>query len=82
MFIECDSLELTHDFVSQDLVLPAGHYAVLEVSDTGGGIRAEELAKILEPFYTSKGAQGGTGLGLATVSSILRNLGGGIHGGL
>ena len=78
VFIECDSLEFTHDFVSQDLVLPAGHYAVLEVSDTGGGIRAEDLAKIFEPFYTSKGAQGGTGLGLATVSSILRNLGGGI----
>ena len=78
VFIECDSLELAHDFVSQDLVLQAGQHAVLEVSDTGVGIGAEERAKIFEPFYTSKGAQGGTGLGLATVSSILRNLGGGI----
>jgi two-component system sensor histidine kinase PilS (NtrC family) len=42
---------------------------LLEITDTGGGIAAEHLSHLFEPFYTTK--HGGTGLGLATVYRII-----------
>jgi signal transduction histidine kinase len=46
----------------------------LQVRDTGGGIRAEQFAKIFEPLYTTK--PGGTGLGLYIVQEIVAAHGG------
>ncbi len=50
--------------------LPAGDYLRLEITDTGGGIPPENLAHIFEPFFTTK--EHGTGLGLATVYSVIQ----------
>ena len=50
--------------------LPAGEYVRISVSDTGVGIATEHLTKIFDPYFTTK--QQGSGLGLATVYSILR----------
>jgi signal transduction histidine kinase len=44
---------------------------VIDVADSGHGIPLEERARIWEPFYTSKPAGRGTGLGLAMVARIL-----------
>jgi two-component system NtrC family sensor kinase len=44
---------------------------VIEVSDTGCGIREEDLSRIFEPFYTTKEAGKGVGLGLAVVYGIV-----------
>jgi PAS domain S-box-containing protein len=52
-------------------------YVVIEVSDTGRGISDENLPKIFDPFFTTK--QTGTGLGLSTVSAIVKNHGGFIN---
>ncbi|MET0263050.1 MAG: ATP-binding protein, partial [Rariglobus sp.] len=54
--------------------LPAGDYVQIEVQDNGSGIPAAHIEKIFEPFYTTK--KTGTGLGLATVLSIVRKHGG------
>jgi hypothetical protein len=46
------------------------------VSDTGHGIPAADLARIFEPFYTTKGRGKGTGLGLAICRQLTAALGG------
>jgi len=47
-------------------------YIEVSVSDTGSGIAEEDLPKIFEPFYSTKGAKG-TGLGLSVVWGIIDN---------
>lgn len=54
----------------------SGHFIAISVSDTGHGILPEILDKIFEPFFSTKSAEKGTGLGLATVRGIVRNHGG------
>ncbi len=44
--------------------------AVIRISDTGCGIAPDDIARVFEPFYTQKGADG-TGLGLAVVAGII-----------
>jgi signal transduction histidine kinase len=52
---------------------------VLTYTDNGKGIARENLAKVFEPFYTTKRGVGGSGLGLPIVYNIItRNLGGSI----
>ena len=48
----------------------------LQISDTGLGIETGNLSRIFEPFFTTKLEQGGTGIGLATVASIVHRYGG------
>ena len=54
--------------------LPAGPYIRLSITDQGAGIPGEQLTRIFDPYFTTK--QTGSGLGLATSYSILRNHGG------
>jgi PAS domain S-box-containing protein len=64
-------INLRNDRVSAGVTpLPAGEYVHLEISDSGRGIPQEYLGRIFEPFFTTK--EYGTGLGLATVYSVIR----------
>lgn len=56
--------------------IPPGVYAVVSVADTGSGIPASQLPSIFEPGVTSRAESGGSGLGLASVRSILHEHGG------
>ena len=55
------------------------HYVVVEIGDSGPGIPPEIKPYIFDPFFTTKGVGEGTGLGLNTVQTIVRKLGGNIQ---
>ncbi len=55
-----------------------GPRAVLAVSDDGCGIEEENLSRVLDPFFTTRAAGQGTGLGLSLVDQIARSAGGGV----
>ncbi|MEX0406758.1 response regulator [Aquibium sp. LZ166] len=59
--------------------LPAGEYAVLRVVDNGSGIEPEHLAKVIEPFFTTKEVGRGTGLGLSTAYGFAKQSGGALR---
>jgi signal transduction histidine kinase len=54
----------------------SGHRIIATVRDTGNGIPPDELARIFEPFYTTKEVGKGTGLGLAIAYGIVHEHGG------
>ncbi|MCD8526095.1 MAG: response regulator [Alphaproteobacteria bacterium] len=68
-----DSYTLQHPNVSE------GPYVLVTISDTGSGIPPETLSRIFEPFYTTKQAGEGTGLGLSMVYGFIKQSGGHVN---
>jgi two-component system NtrC family sensor kinase len=70
--LACSKVAVKAADVEPDSEARPGEFVRLTISDTGCGIDAEGLTHLFEPFYTTKEAGKGTGLGLATVFGIVR----------
>lgn len=76
LILETTMVELDASFCSQRIGIRPGRYVRLRIADTGHGIPPEALPHIFEPFFTTKASSRGSGLGLTTVYSIIKQLGG------
>ncbi|WP_250037993.1 hybrid sensor histidine kinase/response regulator [Paractinoplanes maris] len=77
--IESELVDVDGEYASGRPHLRTGRYVRLRVSDTGTGMPPEVIERAFEPFYTTKPAGQGTGLGLATVYGIVTAAGGDLH---
>ena len=74
--IRTESVVLAEPMARDRATVPAGKYVCVKVVDQGTGIPADKLAKVFEPFYTTKRTGEGTGLGLSTAYGIVKQTGG------
>ena len=76
LVISTANCEADAAFCDQHLGLDPGEYVMLTVADDGMGMDPVSVRHVFEPFYTTKAAGKGTGLGLATVKGIVDQNGG------
>ncbi|MCP5047587.1 MAG: response regulator, partial [bacterium] len=76
--IKLHEVHIDPDSVGTHEGLPAGNYLRLTVSDTGHGIPQIVKKRIFEPYFTTKDAGEGTGMGLAVIHGIVKSHGGDI----
>jgi PAS domain S-box-containing protein len=78
LLIETANVDLEESYSQQHANVKPGPYVQLKVSDTGIGMTRDVISHIYEPFFSTKKAGEGTGLGLATVYGIVQQGGGSI----
>jgi len=72
LIITTSTAEITEAGARQRPEARAGRFVCLSVKDTGTGMDAKTVARIFEPFFSTKEVGRGTGLGLATAYGILK----------
>ncbi|MBN1611769.1 MAG: response regulator [Polyangiaceae bacterium] len=76
--IETANVELDEDYAATHVSVEPGSYVLLSVSDSGCGMDERTREHLFEPFFTTREAGRGTGLGLAMVYGIVKQSGGSI----
>jgi len=76
--VDVETTDATERLEERGQTGPAAPHVCLTVTDTGRGMDAAIRERVFEPFFTSKPVGEGTGLGLATVASIVEQMGGAI----
>ncbi len=74
--VSLDRVCLSAEQVADKPLVEAGFFVLLRVKDTGNGMSEETIARIFEPYFTTKEKGEGTGLGLAVIHGIVED----IHG--
>ena len=74
--LSTQEVSLTQGEIAGEDGIAPGDYLLIAVSDTGIGMQPEVLARVLEPFFTTKPLGQGTGLGLSQVYGFARQSGG------
>jgi len=69
---ETANVELDQELAVHDVSVPPGRYVVLSTADTGCGMDAPTVARLFEPYFTTKEKGKGTGLGLSTVYGVVK----------
>ncbi len=70
--IDAENFHLDEDYARQNADVTPGDYVMVAISDAGGGMSPETLARAFEPFFTTKAPGEGTGLGLSMVYGFAR----------
>jgi signal transduction histidine kinase/CheY-like chemotaxis protein len=72
IIIETANIHADESYCEKRMTFQPGDYVQLAVSDTGCGMDKDTVARIFDPFYTTKRVGEGTGLGLSTVYGIVK----------
>ncbi|HEY5964887.1 MAG TPA: ATP-binding protein [Xanthobacteraceae bacterium] len=74
--IETANAALDDAYAATKLDVKAGQYVMVAVADTGSGMPPDVIARAIDPFFTTKPAGQGTGLGLSQVHGFIKQSGG------
>ncbi len=77
--IETQAAYLDRYYAEKNPEVVPGHYVLVAVSDSGTGMAPELIEKVFQPFFTTKAAGKGSGLGLSMVYGFIKQSGGHIQ---
>jgi PAS domain S-box-containing protein len=76
--VKLEEVDLIEEHTRAKTDLLPGHYARITVADTGHGMEPGVMARVFDPYFTTKEKDKGTGLGLAVIHGIVKSHGGDI----
>ncbi len=76
LIIETMNCTLDESYCRNHEDVVAGDYIAIAVTDTGSGIAPENIEKVFQPFFTTKGPEAGSGLGLSMIYGFVKQSGG------
>jgi PAS domain S-box-containing protein len=76
LIIESANRSLDSTYAQSHEEVTPGDYVEISVTDTGSGIAPENIEKVFQPFFTTKGPEAGSGLGLSMIYGFVKQSGG------
>jgi PAS domain S-box-containing protein len=76
LIVETQNRTLDEEYCKDLEDLEPGDYVQISVTDNGAGIAPENIEKVFQPFFTTKGPEAGSGLGLSMIYGFVKQSGG------